>query len=139
MTGDGYGVINYITGVYNITFNAAPKMSEDVYVQSVTYKASRPTMVLYYQDEFHLRPVPDKCYSVEVEAFERPTELLTAADLPDLYQWWEYIAFGSARKILIDRSDFDGAAMLEVEMENKRDDVLYKTVIQNTIKEGYGI
>jgi len=138
-SGDGAGEINYVTGEYDIVFSDAPKTGSDVYIQSYYYQASRPDTVLFYEDSFYLRPIPDKCYSVEVEVFKRPTELLESADLPDLSQWWEYIAYGAARKVLIDRADFDAANVLEQEMEKKREDVLYKSIIQNTIKEGYGV
>jgi hypothetical protein len=137
--GDGNGDIDYITGVYDVTFDTAPGDGYDVYSQSASHKVSMPTTMLFYENTFHLRPVPDKAYAIEVEVFKRPTELLLDADLPDLYQWWEYIAFGSARKILIDKSDFEGAALLEIEMEKKEEQVLNKTVIENTIREGYGI
>jgi len=139
LAGDGTGTINYVTGVYDVTFNTAPKNGQDVYSQSYAYTPARPTTMLFYDNTFELRPIPDKSYSVEVEVFVRPTELLVDGDLPELSQWWEYIAYGAARKVLMDRADFETAAILKEEMENKRDEVLYKTVIETTVKEGYGL
>jgi len=137
--GDGVGLIDYITGGYNINFNDAPKNGEDIYCRSYTYGVSQPRNVLFHQDSFYLRPVPDKCYSVEVEVFERPTELLDGGEIPDLAQWWEYISFGSAYKILVDRGDFENAALLESEMQKQREKVLYKTIIEDGIRGDYGI
>ena len=139
LTGDGIGTINYITGVYDITFSVEPGSGEDVYVNSCSYAPSMPKIVLFYQDTFHVRPVPDKCYSIEVEVYTRPTELMGNSSLPELSQWWEYIALGASRKILFDRSDFDTAGIIGMEMENQKENILYKTVIQNSINEGYGI
>ena len=139
LQGTGVGIINYVTGAYVLTFDVAPGDGEDIYAQTCTYKASKPNIILYYNDSFFLRPVPDKCYAIEVEVYQRPTELIADTDLPQLSQWWEYIALGSARKVLIDRGNFEGAGLLEVEMENTREKILYRTVIQNSIKEGYGI
>jgi hypothetical protein len=139
LSGTGTGTINYITGVYDITFSKAPKSGEDVYVNSYSYTASAPKIVLFYQNSFHLRPIPDKCYAIEVEVYSRPTELIGGTSLPELSQWWEYISLGAARKILFDRSDFDTANIIGTEMENQKEKILYKTVIQSAIQEGYGI
>lgn len=139
LSGDGNGLIEYPTGAYGITFDAAPGIGKKVYVNSCAYATGKPTSVLYFEDTFEFRAVPDKAYTIEIEVFRRPTELIDGADLPDLAQWWEYISFGAARKVFIDRYDFEAAAALDAEMEKKRDDVLYKTIIQNTIKEGYGL
>ena len=137
--GDGDGLMEYVTGAYGVTFNSAPGLGKDIYLNSNAYATGKPSTVLYFNDIFELRPVPDKSYTVEIEVFSRPTELIDSAALPELSQWWEYIAFGAAQKILVDRGDFETASVLEVEIEKKRDSVLYKTIIQNTIKEGYGL
>jgi hypothetical protein len=137
--GDGAGGIDYITGVYDIIFTTAPATGEDVYCQRATYRVSKPNTILYFQDTFYLRPIPDKAYPVEVEVYQRPTELIDAGQLPDLSEWWEYIAIGSARKILIDRADYDTATILERELAKKEEHVLYKTIMQNSMQDGYGV
>lgn len=137
--GDGTGTINYVTGEYILGFNNAPADGEEIYAQTCTYKASTPTSVLFFNNSFSLRPIPNKCYTVEVEVYKRPTELIDSTDIPELAQWFEYIAYGAARKILMGRADFDTASILEHEMENKRDGVLYKSIIQSSLKEGHGL
>jgi hypothetical protein len=139
LSGDGTGTINYVTGAYNFTFTSAPYTGQIVYAQVYSYTPTKPSTILFFDDSFWVRPVPDKCYPVEIEVYQRPTELIDAADLPDLSQWWQYIALGTARKILIDRLDFDTANLLASEMEAQRENILYRTVVQNSIKEGYGI
>ena len=131
-TGDAVGTINYITGVYSLTFTSAPKSGVTVYAQIVPYTPAIPDTILFYQDEFWVRPVPDQPYCIEIEVSIRPTELLSGTEMPDLTQWWQYIAIGAARKILIDRLDFETANMLEAEFNDQESKILYRTVIQNS-------
>jgi len=137
LTGNGSGTIDYITGEYNIAFDTAPKDGEDIYVQSCTYKASRPDSVLFYDNTFNLRPIPDKSYSIEVDVLRRPTEMTNAADVPDIAEWASYATVAAARDILMYRGDFESAQILEVEMQKRADDILYKTVIENRVLDGY--
>ena len=139
LSGTGTGTINYVTGVYDFTFNLAPKAGEDVYVQSCTYKASKPDSILFFDNTFSLRPVPDKSYSIEVEVLRRPTEIADPTDVPDLAQWAGYAAVAAARDILMYRGDFTTADILEAEMQKRADDILYKTVVESGIKDGYKI
>lgn len=111
LSGTGTGVINYVTGVYNITFTAAPASGTAINSQTLTYLPARPQSILYFNNKFTVRPVPDQAYRVEINAFKRPTEIL-AGEEPELEQWADYIAFGAAIKILYDRIDLDTIAQL---------------------------
>ena len=104
--------LNYVTGVYDITFDTAPAANEPVYIQASPYVAARPTSVLFFDNKFFVRPVPDQPYEVRIEIYARPTELLNAGQEPELEQWWQYIAFLAARKVLEDRTDFDTIAQI---------------------------
>ena len=112
LTGDGTGTINYVTGVYSFTFDTAPGVSEEVFSQTRPYVASRPYGLLFFQNKFILRPVPDKVYRVEIDVYKRPTELLSANQSPELNQWWQYIALGAARKIFEDKLDMASLTQL---------------------------
>ena len=101
------GDINYVTGVYDITFAQAPAAGQTVYSETVPYNANRPVAILYYNYEFTVRPVPDKAYAINLEVYTRPTELLAAGESPTLKQWWQYIALGAAKKIFEDRTKYD--------------------------------
>ena len=125
---DPANVINYNTGLYNITFSAAPDVSEPIYAQTVPYVASRPAGVLFYADKFVFRPVPDKAYRVEMEAYVRPTELLAAGDMPELSQWWQYIAYGAAKKVFEDRMDMESISNIMVELKNQEALVLRRCI-----------
>lgn len=130
--GDAAGTIDYLTGVYSITFITAPGNGESIYAQTVPYTASRPTAMLYFDNKFIMRPVPDKAYSVDLEVYKRPTEMLTAGQSPDLEQFWQYIAYGSAKKIFEDRTDMDSVALIMPEFKQQEILVLRRTIVQQT-------
>lgn len=71
-TGVASGTINYVTGAISITFNSPAANTESITAQSVPYNPSRPVAVLFYNDTISLRPIPDQCYMVEIQAFVNP-------------------------------------------------------------------
>jgi len=126
------GVINYLTGVYSFTFPIAPGTGEDVIAQSYRYTVAKPRMCLYEDRTFKFRPVLDKVYRVEIDAFKRPTELLDATDEPDIAQWWQYIAYGAAKKVFEDRMDVESTQAIMPEFMRQRSLVLQRLVVQQS-------
>jgi hypothetical protein len=124
--------VNLITGVYTITFPVAPAFGKQINSQSYSYVASLPQAVLYYDDQFILRPVPDQSYPVNVEAYIRPTELLLAADIPELAGNWQYIAYGAAIKVFQDRQDLDSVQLVMPEYKRQESLVIRRTLVQIT-------
>lgn len=132
LAGDGAGTINYLTGAYTLNFAAAPASGKAIESQTIPYVAARPDSILYFNNEMIMRPVPDKPYRVEVQIYKQPTELLAAGTSPDLEQWWQYIAISSAQKILYDRTDLEGAAMLMPQLNEQKLLVQRRTIVQQT-------
>ena len=64
--------------------------------------------MLFWNNEITIRPVPDKVYKIEIEAFQTPTQFMSVNEVPTVNQWWQYIAYGAAIKILQDRQDISG-------------------------------
>ena len=106
------GTINYVTGAFTLTFPAAPAAQAPIIVENIAYQPGKPLAMLYYDQKFTIRPVPDKSYAVSIEADIRPTELLATNQSPQLAQWWQYIAFGAAKKIFEDRMDMDSVQLI---------------------------
>ena len=127
------GFINYITGQYDFTFPVAPQASQSgtVYSQTIPFVPARPQAMLYFDDAFILRPVPNMPYKITVEVFVRPTELLAGADMPDLSQWWQFIAYGAAKKIFEDRMDTESVQMILPEYKNQERLVLRRTIMND--------
>jgi hypothetical protein len=115
-----YGAINYITGVFNLNFPSTVSASTKIWSETIPYQAARPISMLFYQQSFHLRPIPDKAYAVTIEADVRPTELLLATDVPGEEQWWQYVAYGAAIKIFQDRMDMDSVQLVWHEFERQQ-------------------
>ena len=132
LTGDGVGTINYLTGAYTLAFTVAPALAQPIYSQTVAYKPSIPTMILYFKNEIIVRPIPDKVYKIELQVYIRPTELLAAGSKPELEQWWQYIAYGASKKIFEDRTDLESVALLMPEFKQQENLVLNRTVEQQT-------
>lgn len=132
LIGDGTGTINYITGVYTLTFNSAPASGENINSLTIPYVASRPDTVLFFDNKFIVRPVPDQVYPVQVEVDMRPTELLLTTDTPELEQWWQYIAYGASKKMFEDRSDMASIQEIMPEFKNQETLVLRRTIVLQT-------
>ncbi len=128
--------INYVTGEFTVTFPAAPATGIAINSETVPYVAALPQSLCYFDNTFILRPVPDQSYRVNVEVYKRPTEVL-AGNSPDLEQWWQYIAYGAAKKIFEDRMDLDSVALITPEFKVQETLVLRKTIVQYT-KERVG-
>lgn len=128
----GVANINYVTGVWNIYYTIAdpPAANTPIYCQSKPYTASKPTSVLYFENKFTLRPIPDMAYRVDVEVFARPTELLQSADAPHLAQWWQYISYGAAKKVFEDRLDQESIQLIMPEYKQQELLVLRQTIMQ---------
>lgn len=124
--------INYVTGAFTLTFGSAPASATAVNAQVYPFVASRPTSMLYYNNQFTMRPIPDQPYKVTMDAFIRPTQLLTVSDTPELEQWWQYIAYGAAKKVLEDRMDMDTVQMIMPEFNRQERMVLRRTIKQQT-------
>ena len=124
------GTINYLTGLYAFIFQFPPALGATINSQTVPYVPNRPQAVLFYQDEFIVRPIPDQPYPVTIEAYIRPTRLLTANSMPELSEWWQYIAYGAAKKILEDRMDMDTVQMIMPEFKKQESLILRRALVQ---------
>lgn len=126
------GSINYLTGAVSLTFVNNIPAGNDVTFTAVPYQPSRPQAMLFYDDVITLRPVPDKQYLVQVNAFKRPTELISSGEFPELRQWWQYLAYGAAKKIFEDSQDPEGIKILMPELKNQENQVLRRTIVEIT-------
>jgi hypothetical protein len=106
------GTVVYETGVITLAFVTPPDASETISVSFYTYTASRPYAVLWWRDELFVRPVPDRGYRIELEAYRFPTQFTDETETPTIKQWWQYISLLAAIKVLQDRQDMEGVENL---------------------------
>lgn len=128
------GTINYLTGAVTVTsFGDTIDSGTTINAQYYPYEPSRPAAMLFYDQTMTLRPVPDKAYKVTVQCYRTPSQLLEASsDSPDIEQWWQYIAFGAAYKILEDRQDTETMQALAERLDEQKQLVLHRTIVQQT-------
>ncbi len=106
------GTVNYVTTQFVVNFPVAPAAGTMINVWASTYQVGRPYNLLFWNNEFTIRPVPDNVYLVEVEAYQTPAQFMSITDNPTLNQWSQYIAYGAACEILRDRQDMEGVGNL---------------------------
>lgn len=118
-----YGTINYLTGAFTAIFpsvTASVGASQPIVTTSVPYQSGKPLGVLYYDQAFTIRPVPDKVYEIQFEADVVPTQLLDEDAMPTIQQWWPWIAYGAAKLIFEDNMDLDSVQMIMPEYEEQK-------------------
>ncbi len=124
--------INYLTGAYNITFTSAPVSGLPINSQVVPLPLSRPVAMLYHNNAFTLRPVPDQPYRIQFEVYQRPTALLADNQMPELEEYWQYISFSVAKKIFEDRMDMESVQLIAPALREQQNLVMRRTIVQYT-------
>lgn len=124
--------INYLTGAFTVTFPTAPKNNQVINAQVVPQITAMPQAMLFYENIFYLRPVPDQPYQINFEAYVRPTALLSEGQSPQLEEWWQYIAYGAAKKIFEDRMDTDSVSQIMPEFKTQERLCNRRTIVQYT-------
>ena len=134
---DGVSFINYITGQFTVSFQdnfgipTAPQSGATINAQFYPYIPSRPKIMLFYNDMFIFRPVPDQAYPVTFNVYSKPTQLLSSDQVPNIAQWWQYICYGAARKRLQDQNDRETLEDINPEFQEQELLVLRKTIVQS--------
>lgn len=126
--------IDYSTGLIDIKFSAATEAGAPINVQIVPYQPSKPTAMLFFQNQMILRPIPDNTYQISVQAYQTFTQFLSAnpAATPYIQQWWQFIALGAALKIFEDVGDIEAIMQYRPIFEEQRALVLRRTLVQQS-------
>jgi hypothetical protein len=124
--------INYVTGQFVVTFPVAPAAGQTINSQTVPTIPSRPFAMLFYNNTITLRPVPDQPYAINFEVDARPTQLFEQNSVPELEELWQWIAYGSAKKIFEDKMDMESVQMIMPELEKQELMCLRRTLVQLT-------
>lgn len=112
--GTDVGDINYLTGAYSFipSLGTIPAGAA-IYASIVPYQSSRPTDVLFYNQQITFRPVPQQVFQVEFQISQQPTQLIAANSAPELDEWYLFICAGAAKLIYTDFPDPEGMAYLQ--------------------------
>ncbi len=112
------GTINYGTGeIDGLIFSQGIPQGEPIQIQYNPFQAAVPLSILFFQNQFVLRPVPSGGFTVTLTAYRQPSQALANtpafAGNPELSDWWECIAVGAAKKIYEDRGDERGISLMD--------------------------
>lgn len=104
------GSVNYVTGAYSLL--ATIPSGDPIYAAVVPYQASRPTDVIFYNQQITFRPCPQQVYQVEFQISQQPTELIAQNDTPELDEWYLFICAIASKLIYTDFPDPAGMEYL---------------------------
>ena len=116
------GTVNYITGAYSFTLagSAVIPSTDTIFASVVPYQSSRPTDVIFYNQQITLRPVPQQVYQMEFQISQQPTQLIAASQAPELDEWYKFICALAAELIYQDFPDPEGMAYLQPIIDEQR-------------------
>ena len=109
------GTVDYVSGQINFTLPAGISLGTGqlMHAQVSQYQTGRPYSLLFWNNEFTIRPVPKLIHRVTVETYLTPVQFLASTDNPIVQQWWQCISYIAAREILRERQDMEGVANLD--------------------------
>jgi hypothetical protein len=99
------GTINYVTGVFSVTFLSAPASGATIYDKYQGYQPARPQGVLFYNNVFTFRPIPDQVYQITMQGYINQIQLISGADAPLQSEWGQLMGYGAAIQIFSRRGD----------------------------------
>ncbi len=106
------GTVNYLSGFYTFTPTGSLPPNLPIYASVVPYQASRPTDVLFYNQQMVLRPCPLQVYQMEFQISQQPLDLIANNEAPELDEWYLFICAGAAKLIYTDFPDEEGMGYL---------------------------
>jgi hypothetical protein len=151
------GTVNYVTGRMSFILPSGVSLAAGTLltVRVSQYQPGRPYSLMFWNNEFTVRPVPKEIHKIEIETYLTPCQFLETNQDPILNQWAQYIAYGAAREILRERQDMEGVANLEegflrqealvlerqgVEEINQRNTTIYSSTVQTQgWNNGFGV
>jgi hypothetical protein len=105
LAGNGTGTINNVTGAFTVTFTTAPPASATIYDKYQGYEPARPQGVLFYNNVFTFRPIPDQMYVITLQGYINQVQLSQGSDQPLFSEWGLLLAYGAAVEIYAARGD----------------------------------
>lgn len=112
------GLVNYLTGAY--TFSFTIPVGATIYAAVVPYQASRPTDILFYNQQIVLRPVPLQVFQIEFQISQQPTQLIMQNAAPELDEWYLFICALASELIYNDFPDPEGMQYLKPILDQQR-------------------
>lgn len=145
LSGDGNGTINNVTGAWTANFNAPPATTATIVSNYQAYVAERPRAVLFWNNQFTFRPIPDQVYPITLQGYitqvqftnpTDPNEELIPNESPLLTEWGLLIAYGASVEIFADRGDNQAYNEVYIIMKRYEAVALNRTIQQYESQRG---
>jgi hypothetical protein len=136
LSGDGTGTINYATGAYTANFNTPPAATLTIYAKYIGYQGNRPQGVLFFNNQFQLRPIPDQAYQIQMQGFIKPVLLSNDTDTPLQMEWGPLLAYGASVEIFSDRADVENIDRYVPMLKRYENVALARSIQQYTQEQG---
>lgn len=104
------GTVDYVTGQMAFTMPIPLQIGTQLTIWVSQYQPGRPQSMMFWNNEFTIRPVPKLVHKVEIETYLTPVQFMLSTDSPILNQWAQYLSYGVACEILRRRQDMAGLA-----------------------------
>lgn len=124
------GTVNYITGAVSVTFPYTIPSTSPINYQCIPYAPGRPEAVFYFDNTFSFRPIPEKPYYFQIDAYYTPAAFLNTSNAVPYRYMTEYLARGLARKVMQDYGDVEQLQFYEPMFREQETYVLRKTYRQ---------
>lgn len=133
------GSVNYVSGEFSFTLpNGISLGSGQVFNIFVSqYQTGRPYNLLFWNNEFTIRPVPKLTHKITVEVYQTPVQFMATNSHPIIDQWWQYLAYGVACEIQRERNDFESVNMLMEGMKRQEALVLERQGVEEIGQPNY--
>lgn len=99
----------YVDG-FQAELTLSPQTFFAKWPETQTYQPTRPSYLLYYDNEITLRSPPDKEYLVKIMAYKVNHELTQQGSVIEQDYWWRYIAYGASIDLLNDYNESERVA-----------------------------
>ena len=135
------GSVDYVSGQIDFTLPNGISLGDGelLTVRVSQYQTGRPNDLLFWNNEFTIRPIPKHIHKVEVEVYLTPVQFLATTDNPIVQQWWQCISYIAAMEILRERQDIEGVANLEEGYERQMALVLERQACEEIFVPNYNL
>lgn len=133
----GAALVNYASGLIDVTFANAPLNLEPIHVNYVLFSPRRPLSILCFNNQFQLFPVPDQVYKIRMQASQIVKPLVLSSDTPELNEWGLCIAYGASREIFSSFGEMEAYAEITLLYQEQVKYILKRTLMQLMNERSY--
>lgn len=103
----GSGTIDYDTGDYNITFNAAPADGAEIKAKYQPYTSNMPYGLLIFNNEITIRDISNSVYNIEIQGYALPAALTVDSQTAIEAQLGPLLVYGTSIEIFAENGDLE--------------------------------